>query len=228
MALAAGYTREGMQRGGGASRDGGRHDLIVWARLATDPDGPTPRLLPDLPAAGAARPTAWSTLRPLGPGDVDDTLRAAQPARGGRHLGAAGAAASRDDDRARAAPGPRRTGWPASGPTSPSGTRRTGAYAGEIGLYYREPPTQQAMIGYSLLPACRGRGFATRAARLVAAWAFEQVGLARLVAGTAPENLGSQRVLERAGFVREGYASGSRLPDGTRIDDLRPGTDLSQ
>ena len=43
-----------MQRGGGANRDGGRHDLIVWARLRDDPDGPTARLLPDLPGRAAA------------------------------------------------------------------------------------------------------------------------------------------------------------------------------
>ena len=50
----------------------------------------------------------------------------------------------------------------------------TGAPAGEIGLYYQEPQTGQAMIGYSMLPAWRGRGYATRAARLVARWAFDR------------------------------------------------------
>ena len=37
----------------------------------------------------------------------------------------------------------------------------TGTPAGEIDLYYQEPPTGQAMIGYSMLPAFRGRGPAT-------------------------------------------------------------------
>ena len=67
------------------------------------------------------------------------------------------------------------------------------------------------MIGYSMMPAWRGRGHATRAVRLLAAWAFEHAGIARLVAGTAPWNTASQRVLERAGFQREGYER-SRLP----------------
>jgi RimJ/RimL family protein N-acetyltransferase len=78
------------------------------------------------------------------------------------------------------------------------------------------------MIGYSVLPAYRGRGFAPRAAQLVALWAFAETGIARLIAGTMPTNTGSQRVLEKAGFTREAYLR-SRLPgpDGSRIDDIQ-------
>src|SRR5262249_49280160 len=97
----------------------------------------------------------------------------------------------------------------------------TGAFAGDIGLYYQEPQTGQAMIGYSMLPAWRGRGYATRAARLVAQWAFASVGISRLIAGTLPSNVGSQRVLQKAGFRREGLQL-SRLPGagGDRVDDV--------
>jgi len=57
--------------------------------------------------------------------------------------------------------------------------------------------------------------------RLIARWAFTYTGLARLIAGTAPENVASQRVLERAGFRREGLQR-RRLPmaGGGRIDDV--------
>ena len=60
------------------------------------------------------------------------------------------------------------------------------------------------MIGYSMMPAWRGRGYATRAVRLVAAWALRADGH-RPASSPAPhpDNIGSQRVLERAGFVRE-------------------------
>jgi RimJ/RimL family protein N-acetyltransferase len=78
-----------------------------------------------------------------------------------------------------------------------------------------------AMIGYSVLPEWRGRGYATRALRLISRWAFTEAGIARLTAGTHPDNKASQRVLERAGFRREGLAR-DRLPaaDGGRIDDV--------
>jgi RimJ/RimL family protein N-acetyltransferase len=78
------------------------------------------------------------------------------------------------------------------------------------------------MIGYSQLPAWRGRGYTTRAAQLLSLWVFAETDVARLIAGTLPTNLGSQRVLEKAGFTREGYLR-SRLPgpDGQRIDDVQ-------
>jgi RimJ/RimL family protein N-acetyltransferase len=217
VAIAAGFTREGISRRRGQARDGGRYDQINWARLAGDPEGPTQRLLPDLP--GGKLTDGVVTLRPLVAADVDDTF----------------AMRSLDEVVASGVPPvkPERekivrmcarsqAGWLA-GERADMTIRdaATGAYAGEIGLYYWESGTQQGMVGYSLMPQWRGRGFATRAVRLVAAWAFEHVGVARLIAGTNPENVGSQRVLERAGFEREGYQR-SRLPgpDGTRIDDI--------
>jgi RimJ/RimL family protein N-acetyltransferase len=97
----------------------------------------------------------------------------------------------------------------------------TDEYAGEIGVMYTEPQVQQAMIAYSLAPRWRGRGYASRAVRLVTAWAFDQVGIVRLTAGTAPDNIASQRVLEAAGFTREAYQRALLPgPDGTRIDNI--------
>ena len=78
------------------------------------------------------------------------------------------------------------------------------------------------MIGYSMLPQWRGRGYTARAVRLIARWAFDNTTIARLIAGTQPSNIASQRVLERAGFHREGLLRG-RLPgpNGTRVDDVQ-------
>jgi RimJ/RimL family protein N-acetyltransferase len=222
-ALAAGFTREGVQRLGGASRDGTRHDLIVWVRLHTDPAGPTQRVLPDLPGYPTSGRGELSdgvvTLRPLGPDDVEESyeLRSLPDI-----IATSVPPQAPDRDRIERSCTRAEAGWLA-GERADFTIRdtATSAYAGEIGLYYWEPGTGQAMIGYSMMPEWRGKGYATRAARLVTAWAFDVVGVPRVIAGTAPENLGSQRVLERAGFVREGYQR-SRLPgpNGTRIDDI--------
>jgi RimJ/RimL family protein N-acetyltransferase len=77
-----------------------------------------------------------------------------------------------------------------------------------------------AELGYSLLPEGRGRGYATRAVRLVAEWVFDELGIGRLQARTAVGNTASERVLGRAGFQREGIArSGCMLPvTGVRHD----------
>ena len=58
-------------------------------------------------------------------------------------------------------------------------------------------------LGYWLYPQGRGRGIATRVVRALAAHAF-YVGLLRIEAVVRPENAPSIRVLERAGFTREG------------------------
>jgi RimJ/RimL family protein N-acetyltransferase len=63
VALGAGFQREGMRRGGGTGLDDSRHDLVAWARLATDPPGPAARILPDLP--DACLTDGVVTLRPL-------------------------------------------------------------------------------------------------------------------------------------------------------------------
>jgi RimJ/RimL family protein N-acetyltransferase len=64
--------------------------------------------------------------------------------------------------------------------------------------------SERVDIGYWLLPQARGRGFATRALKLVAAWSFTTLAIERLQLWTDPENVKSQRVAERAGFSKEG------------------------
>ena len=58
-------------------------------------------------------------------------------------------------------------------------------------------------FGYWVGKEARGRGVATRALRLLARWAAEEHGLARLQLIVEPENLASIRVAEKAGFRRE-------------------------
>jgi RimJ/RimL family protein N-acetyltransferase len=222
VAIACGYLHEGVQRGAGSGPNGTRTDLSVWARLDADPDGPSPRALPDLPGDGPPHRRRLSDgvidLVPLGPDDVDDSLAL-------RSLPESIATSvppvppQRDAIARRCARAQAR--W-LIGERADFTIREsaTDVYAGDIGLYYQQPQTGQAMIGYDVVPAFRRRGFATRATRLVARWAFDHVHVARLVAGTEPGNIGSQRVLEAAGFVREGVER-SRLPavDGGRLDN---------
>jgi RimJ/RimL family protein N-acetyltransferase len=232
VAIACGFVREGILRAGGPTREGGRGDRILWSRLVTDPDRPSPRQLPDLPGygttAGPALTDAVIRLRPLCLTDLDDTYRL-------RSLPEA-VATSVPPERPARAEVERRLMWAEAewlaGDRVSLAIRTADAdrYAGEIGLYYWNPRTQEAMIGYTLLPEYRGRGFATRAVRLLTEWAFAHTDIARVIAGTLPSNVASQRVLERAGFVREGYQR-ARLPgpDGARTDDVlfglvRPGS----
>lgn len=65
---------------------------------------------------------------------------------------------------------------------------------------------QSATLGYFVALSHNGRGVATEAVRLAVEWAFEDVALHRLEAGTLPDNVASQRVLEKNGFRRIGLA----------------------
>jgi len=94
-------------------------------------------------------------------------------------------------------------------------------------LYDVDLAQGRAAVGYWLAPEARGRGVATRAVRLVAGWTFAELGLARLELTCGPENVASQRVAERCGFVREGVLrSHIRFKGGRRdtvVFSLLPG-----
>lgn len=72
-------------------------------------------------------------------------------------------------------------------------------------------------IGYWLYPHARGRGVATKTARALAEHAFD-LGVRRVVAHVKVGNNKSERVLERAGFIREGISRSMSTSDGGRID----------
>jgi ribosomal-protein-alanine N-acetyltransferase len=65
---------------------------------------------------------------------------------------------------------------------------------------------RNANVGYWVDEARNGRGLASRAVADLVEHAFGELGLHRLEAGTLVDNVGSQRVLERNGFVRIGLA----------------------
>jgi [ribosomal protein S5]-alanine N-acetyltransferase len=66
---------------------------------------------------------------------------------------------------------------------------------------------QNATLGYWVDAASGGRGHATRAARLILAFAFEDAQLHRVQPAIIPRNARSRRVAEKAGFRLEGRAA---------------------
>lgn len=76
----------------------------------------------------------------------------------------------------------------------------TGELLGNAGLTVSAVPGV-GDVSYWIAKPARGRGAATRAVRLLAEWAW-QCGMHRIELYTHVDNLGSQRVAERAGFRR--------------------------
>ena len=91
---------------------------------------------------------------------------------------------------------------------------------GAVSLYEVRLDQGCAAIGYWLAPEGRSRGAATQAVRLLARWAFAELGLARLELTCGPDNEASQRVAERCGFSRAGLLR-SHVPfKGARRDSV--------
>ena len=218
VALAAGFGREGVRRDGGPTRDGGRQDLVGLR---------PPRRRPGRAcAAAAARPARRGKLsdgvvelRRLTPSDADDYYSLNQFEEVIRtHIGEPITQELAAQRCARA-----EYGWLAGEAAQCAIVdAATGAFAGRHPVAYRHPFSKEAMIGYSLRPEFRGKGFMTRAVNLITDWAFDKVGAIRVIAGTFDYNDASRAVLLRAGFEREGYFKAA-LParDGTRIDDIQ-------
>ena len=61
-------------------------------------------------------------------------------------------------------------------------------------------------LGYWVGEEHNGRGYATGAVRLAVSYAFDELGLHRVQANTMTKNPRSARVLEKAGFRKEGMA----------------------
>lgn len=83
--------------------------------------------------------------------------------------------------------------------------RPDGVFYGLAALI-RMPTDEDVEVAYRLARAAWGRGIATEAAGAVVAHGLRTLGLPRLVAVTYPDNHASQRVLDKLGFERRGFA----------------------
>jgi [ribosomal protein S5]-alanine N-acetyltransferase len=76
-------------------------------------------------------------------------------------------------------------------------------------------------IGYSIVPAFEGKGLATELVNALVGFAFSDGRVSRIIAHTSPANIGSIRVLDKAGFAEVGAG---REPGMTRYQRLPPTT----
>lgn len=80
-----------------------------------------------------------------------------------------------------------------------------GRAAGSIGVFVRDDVYEKsAELGYWLAEEHWGRGVMTEAVRQICREAFDRFDILRIFAEPFADNLGSRRVLEKAGFTCEG------------------------
>jgi RimJ/RimL family protein N-acetyltransferase len=93
-----------------------------------------------------------------------------------------------------------------------------GHLVGCIDLKRTDWKSRVTEIGYWSAPVSRGRGVITEATGMLARWALTDQDFARVELRIAPANVASQRVAEKAGFVREGVARSAGYVHAGRVD----------
>jgi RimJ/RimL family protein N-acetyltransferase len=95
----------------------------------------------------------------------------------------------------------------------------SGCLIGAIGLVGElSPNAHSAEFGYWLAQSYRGHGHMPRVICTFCDYAFQQLRLHRLFARPFSSNLASRRVLEKAGFQREGLLRHHHLKHGSYLD----------
>jgi len=98
----------------------------------------------------------------------------------------------------------------------------TNVFFGSVGYTYttQTPLGSVAHLGYFLLPLHHGNGYATEAARRVIEYAFTDDSCIRVTTACYAENAASRRVMEKAGFRKEGEHIQAQFHDGVMKDRL--------
>ncbi|HUL39485.1 MAG TPA: GNAT family protein [Methanomassiliicoccales archaeon] len=71
-------------------------------------------------------------------------------------------------------------------------------------FYVLHPASRQLEVGYTFIPSERGKGYGTEALEIMVDFIFLTKDAVRLQAQTDPRNIASQRILEKAGFKKDG------------------------
>lgn len=93
---------------------------------------------------------------------------------------------------------------------------------GLIGLILQKDVYRKsAEIGYWIGEPFWGKGIVTKAIELITTYAFDELKLIRIYAGVFEYNVGSMRVLEKNGFLKEGISKNAIFKNGKFWDEHR-------
>ncbi|MFV8466573.1 GNAT family N-acetyltransferase [Flavobacterium sp. LB1P62] len=91
---------------------------------------------------------------------------------------------------------------------------------GLIGHYRIKPEHFRAEIGYMLLPEFNGKGIIPEAVKEAIRYGFEVMQLHSIEALIDPENFGSEKVLQKSGFIKEAHLKENEFYDGRFLDTV--------
>lgn len=85
---------------------------------------------------------------------------------------------------------------------------------GACSVHVSDAENREGWMGYCYNKAYWGQGYASEAAKAILEFGFRNLGLHRIFATCDPDNIGSARVLEKAGMQREGRLREHKLQKG--------------
>lgn len=97
--------------------------------------------------------------------------------------------------------------------------RDDGTVLGDLGAGFGVPGERQVELGYRILPAHQGHGYAREAAGALIDYLIAEHDIHRFVAVAASPNIASIAVMRSLGFRQEGHFKQSFLVDGEWLDD---------
>lgn len=91
---------------------------------------------------------------------------------------------------------------------------------GIIGYYRMQPENYRAEIGYMLLPDFHGKGIISEAVNRLITYGFDDLKLHSIEAVIDPENIASEKVLQKCGFVKEAHLKEAEFYEGKFLDKV--------
>lgn len=91
---------------------------------------------------------------------------------------------------------------------------------GIIGHYRLKPEHYRAEVGYMIFPEYNGKGITSEALQKVVEYGFKEMKLHSIEAILDPENIASEKVLLKNGFVKEGHFIENEYYDGRFLDSM--------
>lgn len=91
---------------------------------------------------------------------------------------------------------------------------------GIIGHYRISPENYRAEVGYMLLPQFHGKGIIPEAIKEVVKYGFKEMKLHSIEAIIDPDNLASEKVLQKSGFIKEAHLKENTFYEGRFLDTV--------
>ena len=99
-------------------------------------------------------------------------------------------------------------------------TKEEDKLIGMIGFYRMKPENYRAEVGYILSADFHGQGIITEALERIIQFGFDEMKLNSIEAVIDPENYGSEKVLLKNNFVKEGHFKEHTFFEGKFLDSV--------